>query len=105
MNYTMIYFSFFIILLITSGCGGNTYTYPEPSMQKTDGAFVSESGIVKIGSTEYAADFGTITVSENRNKANSRFIDLPVVRIHSSAKNPREPIFCLSGGPGSKNMD
>jgi pimeloyl-ACP methyl ester carboxylesterase len=91
--------------MMTSGCGGSAFTYPEPSTEKTDGAFVSKAGTVKIESTEYAADFGTITVPENRNKANSRFIDLPVVRIHSSSKDPRESIFCFSGGPGSKNMD
>jgi len=96
---------FFFLLMITAGCGGNTFTYPEPSMEKRNGAFVSKEGTVKIDSMEYAADFGTITVSENRNKPNSRFIDLPVVRIHSSSKNPREPIFCFSGGPGAKNMD
>jgi pimeloyl-ACP methyl ester carboxylesterase len=106
MNKLMLLFSFrSIVLMILTGCGGAAFTYPEPSPQKTDGAFVSESRTVKIGSTEYTADFGTITVSENRNKANLRFIDLPVIRIHSNSKNPREPIFCFSGGPGSKNMD
>jgi pimeloyl-ACP methyl ester carboxylesterase len=106
MNQTMISFLFSIIVVMgTSGCGGTTYTYPEPSTQKANGAFISESRTVKIGSTEYTADFGTVTVSENRNKTNSRLIDLPVIRIHSSSKNPREPIFCFSGGPGSKNMD
>jgi pimeloyl-ACP methyl ester carboxylesterase len=91
--------------MITSGCGGNAITYPDPSTQTGDGAFISKAGSVKIGSTEYEADFGTITVLENRNKANSRLIDLPVVRIHSGSKNPQEPIFCFSGGPGSKNME
>jgi pimeloyl-ACP methyl ester carboxylesterase len=100
----------FLLLLIAltfllSGCGGSAFTYPEPSTEKVDGAFVSKAGTVKIDSIEYAADFGTITVSENRNKRNSRFIDLPVVRIHSSSKNQSEPIFCFSGGPGAKNMD
>ncbi|MGD1045920.1 MAG: alpha/beta hydrolase [Bacteroidota bacterium] len=96
---------FTILLMAISGCGGNSFTYPDPSVEKTDGAFISRTGTVKIGSTEYAADFGTITVSENRRKTNSRLIDLPVVRIHSISKNPREPIFCFSGGPGQKNMD
>jgi pimeloyl-ACP methyl ester carboxylesterase len=91
--------------MITSGCGGSAFTYPEPSTEKVDGAFVSKVGTVEIGSTEYAANFVTITVSENRNKPDSRLIDLPVVRIQSSSKNPSEPIFCFSGGPGSKNMD
>jgi pimeloyl-ACP methyl ester carboxylesterase len=106
MKQVIIFLSLLItLLMITSGCGGSAFTYPEPSMEKIDGAFVSKAGTVKIDSIEYAVDFGTITVSENRNKATSRFIDLPVVRIHSSSKNPREPIFCFSGGPGAKNMD
>ncbi|MGD0339617.1 MAG: alpha/beta hydrolase [Bacteroidota bacterium] len=106
MKRTIIFLSLLtILLMVISGCGGSAFTYPEPSTEKVDGAFVSKAGTVKIESTEYAADFGTIIVSENRNKANSRFINLPVVRIHSSSKNPCEPIFCLSGGPGLKNMD
>lgn len=105
MNRTMIYFLFFIItLMITSGCGGDKVNYPEPSTKKTDGAYVSKAGIVKIGSTEYAADFGTVTVSENRNKPTSRLIHLPFIRVHSPSKNPREPIFVLNGGPGGSNM-
>jgi pimeloyl-ACP methyl ester carboxylesterase len=106
MKQVIIFLSLLIILLmITSGCGGSAFTYPEPSTEKVDGAFVSKAGTVKIDSIEYAADFGTITVSENRNKPNSRLIDLPIIRIHSSSKDPREPIFCFSGGPGQRNMD
>lgn len=98
--------SLFTMLMMTlSGCGGNGFTYPEPSLDKKDGAYLSRTGSVKIGSTEYAAEFGTILVSENRNKPSSRLIDLPVVRIHSRSNNPGEPIFCFYGGPGQKNMD
>jgi pimeloyl-ACP methyl ester carboxylesterase len=105
MNNSVIFFSFFaVLLIITSGCGGNSYTYPEPSMQKTDGAIISKAGTVKVGSNEYAADFGTITVSENRNKTTSRLIHLPYIRVRSSSKNPQEPIFILNGGPGGSNM-
>jgi pimeloyl-ACP methyl ester carboxylesterase len=94
-----------ILLMAISGCGGNSFTYPDASLEKTDGAFVSRTGFVEIDTAEYGADFGTILVSENRNKSNSRLIDLPVVRIRTSSKNPLEPIFCFSGGPGAKNMD
>ena len=92
------------ILIYYIGCSGSKYTYPDPSLQKTNGAFVFESKTVKIGTTEYRADFGTITVSENRNKTTSRLIHLPYIRVHSSSKNPREPIFVLNGGPGGSNM-
>jgi pimeloyl-ACP methyl ester carboxylesterase len=105
MNNSVLFFSFFaVLLMITSGCGGNSYTYPEPSLEKRNGATVTQTGTVKVGSTEYVADFGTITVSENRNKTTSRLINLPYIRVHSSSKNPREPIFVLNGGPGGSNM-
>ena len=91
-------------LMLLSGCNGNNYTYPEPSPEKADGACVSTTGTVKVGSAEYVADFGTITVSENRNKRTSRLIHLPYIRVHSSSKNPQEPIVVLNGGPGGSNM-
>jgi pimeloyl-ACP methyl ester carboxylesterase len=106
MNQIMIYVLLSIVsIMILSGCSGNTITYPDPSMNLTNGAFASKAGTVNIGAIEYAAEYGTITVLENRNSANSRLIHLPVIRIHSSSKNPNEPLFCFSGGPGSKNMD
>ncbi len=106
MNQVSILVSLSIMLLIlTSGCGGNSFTYPEPSLEKRDGAFVSRTGTLKIGSNEYGADFGTILVSENRSKTNSRLIDLPVIRVHSRSEHPGEPIFCFYGGPGQKNMN
>jgi pimeloyl-ACP methyl ester carboxylesterase len=59
---------------------------------------------VKIQKTEYAADCGTLVVPEYRGDPASRLIALPVQRIHSPAQNPAEPIFYLSGGPGTSNM-
>ncbi len=48
--------------------------------------------------------FGTIVVPENREKKNSRLITLPVKKLHSFSKNPKEPIFLLYGGPGLSNL-
>jgi pimeloyl-ACP methyl ester carboxylesterase len=104
MNQIASYLMLIPFLITIWGCGGNPFTYPEPSLDKKDGAFVSRPGTVKIGAVGYAADFGTILVSENRSKENSRLIDLPVVRIRSLSRNPGEPIFCFYGGPGLKNM-
>jgi pimeloyl-ACP methyl ester carboxylesterase len=59
---------------------------------------------VKIGKIEYAADCGTLVVPEYRGDPASRLIALPVQRIHSPAQNPGEPVFYLSGGPGTSNM-
>jgi pimeloyl-ACP methyl ester carboxylesterase len=52
----------------------------------------------------YAADCGTLVVRENRHKADSRLIALPVTRIRARTADPAEPIFRLQGGPGITNM-
>jgi pimeloyl-ACP methyl ester carboxylesterase len=58
----------------------------------------------RLRSVEYAADCGTLVVSENREKPSSRLIALPVLRIHATGNAPAEPIFYLAGGPGASNM-
>lgn len=52
----------------------------------------------------YAAECGTLVVPENRDKAGSRLITLPVVRIPASGPAPGEPVFYLQGGPGQSNL-
>src|SRR6266508_2498243 len=52
----------------------------------------------------YRADCGTLVVHENRHKAHSRLIALPVTRIHARSANPGAPILRLQGGPGLTNM-
>jgi pimeloyl-ACP methyl ester carboxylesterase len=58
----------------------------------------------KAGDVEYAADCGTLAVPENRADPNSRLIALPVIRVRATGDNPAEPIFYLSGGPGTSNL-
>lgn len=58
----------------------------------------------KTKSITYLAECGTLVVSENRQKTDARLIALPVKRIRSASATPAEPIFYLSGGPGSSNM-
>jgi len=98
---------FFMIAItfLFTGCGGKKYDYPDPVEPSAENAFVSEKGTFKTGSAEYAADFGTITLPENRNASGSRLIHLPVIRIHALSTTPREPIFYLAGGPGQSNMN
>lgn len=43
-------------------------------------------------------------IPENWDKAGSRLIGLPVVRIPASGPNPAEPVFWLVGGPGGSNL-
>ncbi len=54
--------------------------------------------------TKYAAECGTLVVPENRDKADSRLIALPVTRIPASGSNHAEPVFILLGGPGLSNF-
>jgi pimeloyl-ACP methyl ester carboxylesterase len=63
-----------------------------------------EPRMVKMKSGKSPADRGTLIVPENRSKADSRLIALPVIRIRATGKNPGEPIFYLAGGPGISNM-
>jgi pimeloyl-ACP methyl ester carboxylesterase len=56
------------------------------------------------GKLKYPAECGALTVSENWDKASSRLIALPVVRIKASGSQPSEPVFWLEGGPGGSNF-
>lgn len=54
---------------------------------------------------DFAADFGSLTVPENRRITNSRAIQVPVVRVKATHPLAREPVFYLFGGPGASNSD
>jgi pimeloyl-ACP methyl ester carboxylesterase len=58
----------------------------------------------KTKAGKYAADCGTLVVPENREKAGSRLIALPVIRIRATSGSAAAPIFWLEGGPGMSNM-
>ncbi len=82
--------------------------YPFPSMEEVtgiqEGDITWNTGVIEVRDEKCRADFGILTVSENRGKADSRPIHLPVVRIHAKRENPSEPIFLLAGGPGQTNI-
>lgn len=65
---------------------------------------VKKGDFFKCEEKQYRADFAALTVPENRTKAESRLIRLPVVRIYAENKNPAEPVFLLVGGPGISNI-
>jgi pimeloyl-ACP methyl ester carboxylesterase len=100
MKWLIVYFTLFFY-----GCGSsNKFQYPEPASNADDERFYSEAGLFEFGDKEYRADYGTITVKENRHKDKSRLIHLPVIRIHALTENQNEPLFGLAGGPGQSNM-
>ena len=91
--------------MLLYNCNNNyTSQYPKPTGADKDGRFYSKQGLFEFGDKEYKADYLTITVKENRRSNTSRFIHLPVLRIHAINENQNEPIFCLTGGPGMSNM-
>ncbi|HVO72947.1 MAG TPA: alpha/beta hydrolase [Ignavibacteriaceae bacterium] len=93
------------LLFLLYGCGSSeVIEYPELSSSAKNGSFISRKGIYEYGDKEYAADYGTIAVPENRKNPHSKLIHLPVMRIHARSVNVKEPVFCLSGGPGQSNM-
>ena len=63
-----------------------------------------EPYVHQLGKKKFAATRGTLTVAENWDDPNSRLIELPVVRIPSTAPHPAEPVFVLLGGPGTSNF-
>ncbi len=58
----------------------------------------------KSSKTIYQAECATLVVPENWDKAGSRLIALPVVRIPATGANPAQPVFWLMGGPGGPNI-
>ncbi len=86
------------------GCSDNKGRFPGPPANAAAENVVCEARPFDIGSEKYDADYGTITVPENRGASTSRLISIPFLRIHSHAKEPAEPIFALAGGPGATNM-
>lgn len=51
-----------------------------------------------------AAEFGRLSVPENRNNPQSRLIELAFVRFKSTSPNPGSPIIYLAGGPGGSGI-
>jgi pimeloyl-ACP methyl ester carboxylesterase len=79
-----------------------------PPMQEVAGKHAEDitwnTGVIAVKDEKYRADFGILNVSENRGKADSRLIHLPVVRIHAKRDNTSKPVFLLAGGPGQTNI-
>ncbi|NNF00658.1 MAG: alpha/beta fold hydrolase, partial [Pyrinomonadaceae bacterium] len=50
------------------------------------------------------AEFGRLKVPENRNKRNSKMIEVAFVLFKSTSKSPGNPIVYLAGGPGGSGI-
>jgi len=103
-NHLLIVLALLTVLLF-AGCGAKEsapLAVPEGTQA---GDLVSlEKCEYQAGDKKVSAECGTLVVSENWDKANSRLIALPVVRIPAKGLDPAEPVFWLAGGPGSPNL-
>lgn len=93
--------------LLLAGCGAKetaVMTVPDGA-QTGDLTGLKECEFQPKGSkVKFAAECGTLSVLENWDKADSRLIALPVVRIQATGPGEAEPVFFLQGGPGSPNL-
>ena len=89
-----LFFSFSLLILVS--CSKIEKT-PFPSLQEAEGSnsgdIIWKTGVLDLEDKQYKADFGIFTVAENRDKSDSRLIQLPVVRIHAAGESPSEPVF------------
>ena len=68
-----------------------------PRFEKSDCAVKIPEGI--------RAECGNLFVAENRSKAKSRVLRLPVIIIKSTSSNPApDPVFYTGGGPGAGSL-
>ncbi len=58
----------------------------------------------EVGKMKFITYEGYIDVPENWKDTSSRRLQLPVLIIKSSSKQPAEPIFWFAGGPGGPNL-
>ena len=93
--------------LLLAGCGPK----PAPPLAVPDEAQAGDLTALEAceyvppgSKTTFDAECATVTVSENWDKAGSRLIALPLVRIRTDAATPAEPVFFLRGGPGAPNL-
>jgi len=94
-----------VAALLLGGCGGKEAPVPVVPEGAHAGDLVElQPCTYEAGDTKYSADCGTLVVPENWDKADSRLIALPVVRIPATGPNPAEPVFYLLGGPGLSNI-
>ena len=94
------------LAVVLTGCGSGEDPAPRP--HPPAGAVAGDFNVLPCAheaqEVEYAAECGTLIVPENRNDPGSRLIALPVKRIPASGEETAEPIFWLTGGPGTSNM-
>ncbi|HSB02707.1 MAG TPA: alpha/beta hydrolase [Anaerolineales bacterium] len=93
--------------LVLAGCSAKETASPTvPEGAQTGNSIGLEKCNFRPRGSEkqYAAECGTLVAPENWEKADSRPITLPVVRIPARGPDPAQPVFFLQGGPGGSNL-
>ena len=91
-----------VILLILLSLSINCHTDPPP---KTVSRFISQNESLFKIQEDQEYTFGYLEVPENRSKASSNTIKLPVYIFNSRHPSPpKDPIIYVVGGPGASVM-
>ena len=97
---------FLVLLSFLSSCKEEPLLKPlEVPMEIKSGDFFSQPDKYTNDNNSYESHSGIIIVPENRDKPNSRLIEVPFIQIHATGDRISEPVFYLNGGPGSPNID
>lgn len=102
-----------VACLVTFLPAATAHTSPEPGddpfptgqavARAEAGDLILKAGTYRVGEKGYRADYGILAVPEDRTNPDSQLIHLPLIRIYATAEAATEPVFRLSGGPGSPN--
>jgi pimeloyl-ACP methyl ester carboxylesterase len=94
-----------LLSLMLAACGGaKEAPVTLPAGAQAGDLVGLEPCTYEANKVKYDADCGTLVVPENRSDPDSRLIALPVIRVRARSDSPAEPIFYLSGGPGTSNL-
>jgi pimeloyl-ACP methyl ester carboxylesterase len=74
------------------------------AQQKPGDLRITPTVFESAGAQKVDAEFGELSVPENRQKANSRLIQIAFIRFKSTSKTPAVPIVYLAGGPGGSGI-
>jgi len=95
---------FTIFLFILSSCSKNSENeYSLPDNIEAGKIYNLETTVLEDSGLKITE--GILVVTENRESSDSRLLELPLKIFKSTSLNPLEPVFWLTGGPGSSNMD
>ena len=79
---------------------------PAPAQQRQAGDLrLTPYVFENAGGERIDAEFGVLTVPENRRDAQSNLVELAFLRFKSTARRPGAPIVYLAGGPGGSGID